>query len=420
MGSSALCHGPVRRFLGLTLLVLWLSAPVLGRAEEGVDDMFSDPQAGILEESQEGVDIDALTAEKKPRLSGSATVGGGFVLGLTSWQQPITEAIAFIPYYLAESVLKLDVRPASFLRFFGSLSVASPYSDPDTSGYTAVDFSPPLVQELFLDYTLAELLYFRLGKQQIQWGQGRLFNPGNFMGLAGDGLSIKGFLPIGPNGLTLVALGEGVFGPSPPAYSNVYDLIALAGLFETSLSFLSFGVSAYYRNDPGLKTGAYLKTPIAGVDVALEGVLKWGPYVAGFDSAVVLTSLFWEGGRCKWQLLLEYSFDTYVPNYQGHSLGLGTTVREWLPGGWKPSLRWVHSFADVSGQLLVGLDGPVAPNLRLAIGFPFRYGIADGYYTRYLVTQLPGVEFLEHFKDAKIPGEPAAAIVVLLTLSIDF
>jgi hypothetical protein len=411
---------PVRRLLGFALLALGLSAPVLGQAEDGVDDMFSDPGAGILGESKEGIDVNALTADKKPHFFGSATVGGGFVLGLTGWQQPVTEAIAFIPYYLVESVLKLDVRPASFVRLFGSFLVFSPYSDPDTPGQTAVAFSPVLVNELFLDYTLAELLYFRLGKQEMTWGQGRLFNPGNFMLQASNSISVKGFLPLGPNGLTLVALGEGVLGgPSPPAYASVYDLIALAGLFETSLASFSFGVSAYYRNVSG-KTGAYLKKPVAGVDVALEGVLNWGQDAAGFDSAVVLTSLFWEGGRRRWQLILEYLFDTSVPNYQGHSLSLGATVRDWLPGGWKPSLRWVHSFADYSGQLLLGFDGPVAPNLRLLIGFPFRYGIADGYYNRYLVTQLPGIEFLEHFKDVQIPGQPAAAMVVLLTLSIDF
>ena len=422
MRRPPLFHGPVRRLLGFALLVLWLSAPVFGQAAEDVDDLFTDPEAGILEESEEGLDIDALTAEKKPLLSGSATVGGGLVLGITDWQKPITEpgAIALVPFYLMESVLKLDVRPTAFLRFFGSFSATSPYDDPATTDETAIAFSPLLVEELFLDYTLAELLYFRLGKQAMLWGQGRLFNPGDFMLQAIDGISVKGFVPLGVNGLTVVAIGEGVLGPNPPAYADVSELIAVAGLFETNLASLAFGVSAYYRIAPGLKTGAYLKTPIAGADVALEGVLNWGPDVAGVDSAVVLASLFWEGGRSKWQLILEYLFDTWVPEYQGHSLGLGAAVRNWLPGGWKPGLRWVHSFADASGQLLLGLDGPIAPYLRLSIGFPFRYGAPDGYYSRYLVSQLPGVEFLERFEDGQIPGNPAAAMMVALTLSIDF
>ena len=404
------------------LLVLWLNVPAFGQATDSVDDMFDDPNTGIVEQPEEGIDIDAIAAEKKPRFSGSATIGGGFVLGMTRWENPFTDpgVIALTPFYLMEGVLKLDFRPASSVRLFGSLEVNSPYVDPAHPEDTAIAFSPVLVDELFLDYTLAELLFFRLGKQEITWGQGRLFNPGNFMLNAIDGIALKGFLPLGPNGLTLVGLGEGVLGPIAPAYDDLSELIAAAGLFETSLSRLTFGLLVYYRIDPGLRTGAYLKTPIAGVDVALEGVLEWGPDPTVMDSAAVLASLFWEGGRRKWQLILEYLFDTSVPDYLGHSVGLGILARNWLPGGWKPGLRWVHSFADISGQLLVGLDGPLAPHLRLAVAFPIRYGDSPGYYNHYLVSELPGVEYLERIKDGRIPGDPAAAVLVMLTLSIDF
>jgi len=403
------------------LLALSLSVPAFGQAADGVDDMFDDPNAGIVEQPEEGIDVDALTAEKKPRFSGSATVGGGFVLGMTRWANPFTDAgvIALTPFYLVEGGLKLDVRPASFLRIYGSFEVNSPYVDPAHPNDTVIGFSPALVDELFLDYTLAELLFFRLGKQEITWGQGRLFDPGNFLLQAIDGISIKGFLPLGPNGLTLVGLGEGVLG-DPPAYGELSELIAAAGLFETSFSRLTFGLSAYYRIAPGLRTGAYLKTPIAGVDVALEGVLEWGPDPTVMDSAAVLASLFWEGGRHKWQLILEYLFDTSVPDNLGHSMGLGVLARNWLPGGWRPGLRWVHSFADVSGQLLLGLEGPIAPYLRLAVAFPFRYGRSPGNYSRYLASDLPGVEYLERIEDGRIPGDPAAALLVMLTLSINF
>ena len=412
-----------RMLFRATLLFLWLGASAFGQATDGVDDMFDDPNAGIVEQPEEGMDVDALTADKKPRFSGSATVGGGFVLGMARWENPFADpgVIGLTPFYVIEGGLKLDFRPVSSLRLYGDFEVNSPYVDPAHPEDTAITFSPVLVDELFLDYTLAELLYFRMGKQAITWGQGRLFNPGNFLLQAIDGISVKGFLPLGPNGLTLGGLGEGVFGTSLSTYyDSLSELIAVAGLFETSLSRLTFGLSAYYRIAPGLRTGAYLKTPIAGVDIALEGVLEWGPDPAVMDSAAVLASLFWEGGRHKWQLILEYLFDTSVPDYLGHSVGLGVLASNWLPGGWKPGLRWVHSFADVSGQLLLGLEGPIAPYLRLAVAFPFRYGDSPGNYSRYLVSQLPGVEYLERIEDGRIPGDPAAAVLVMLTLSVNF
>ena len=421
MATTAREHGRVRLLLISTLLLLGL-APVLGRGEDGVDDMFEDPEQGIIEGSNEGLDVEALTADKKPHFSGSASASGGFVFGLSRWGNPFTDpgAITAVPFYLIGGALKLHVRPASFVRFFASFEVSSPYDDPATADGTAVDFSPLLVDELFLDYTLADLLFFRVGKQQITWGQGRLFNPGNFLLDADKGIAVKGFLPLGANGLTLVGLGEGILGSGTFTYNDLAELIAVAGLFEMSLSSLTFGASAYYRLDPGLRTGAYLKTPIAGVDVALEGVLDWGPAMDGVHNAEALASLFWEGGPGKWQLILEYLFDTGVPNYQGHSVGLGIRANNWLPGGWQPGLHWIHSFADSSGQLLVGLDGPIAPYLRLRIGFPFRYGISPGYYARYLVTALPGIEYLEKLNNGQIPGDPAAAVLVMLTLSIDF
>ncbi len=410
------------RLLASALLMFCL-APVLGRAEEGVDDLFQNPDQGIIEGSNQGLDVGALTADKKPHFSGSISANGGFVFGLSRWENPFADpgAIAALPFYLIDGTLKLDFRPASSFRLFASFEVLSPYDDPATTAGTAVDFSPLLVDELFLDYTLADRLFLRMGKQKITWGQGRLFNPGDFMLNADKGIAVKGFLPLGANGLTLVGLGEGFLpGTGTLTYNDLAELMTVAGQFETSFSSLTLGTSAFYRLDPGFRTEAYLKTPIAGVDVALEGVLDWGPAVDGVHTAEALASLFWEGGRRKWQVILEYLFDTGIPNYQGHSVGLAIRANNWLPGGWQPGLLWIHSFADGSGQVLAGLEGPIAPFLRLRIGFPFRYGGSTMYYSRYLVTALPGIEYLEKLNNGQVPGEPAAAMLVMLTLSIDF
>jgi len=402
--------------------VLLLGAAAFGFAQEDIDDMFTDPEAGIIEEAEETMNIEEATVDQKPRFSGSAVVEGGFILGVTDWTQPLGApgTVDFSPFYAVESILSLDVRPASQIRFFGSVGVSSPYISPDTLDRTQVDFSPVYLDELFLDYTLGERLFFRVGKQEMTWGQGRLFNPGNFVSDAIDGISVKGFLPLGMNGLTLVAIGEGVLGPSPPDYTSVYDLITGAALFETSLSSLTLGLSGYYRSLPGLRTGAYFKLPIGPIDAALEGVVNWGPYVAGFESAEVLTSLFWEGGNPRWQIILEYLFDTAVPAYRGHSLGLGAVVRDWLPKGWKPGLRWIHSFADHSGQVVLGLEGQLAPYLQLVVGFPFRYGVDGAYYEDVLTEELPDGESLERVKESGLLADFGGSVVVLLRLSLRF
>ena len=409
---------PGRPLLRFALLALFLGAHRPGFVQGDIDDLFTDPDTGIIDESDEAMDLAAVTADTKPRFSGSARVDGGFILGMSEWGSPLAEpgTVGLLPFYALESTLNLDVRPAPYLRFYGSFGVSSPYT---TEAGIELGFSPVLVDELFLDYTLAERLYFRLGKQSMTWGQGRLFNPGDFVSHAAGGISVKGFAPLGPVGLTAVAIGEGVVA-DPPSLAAIGERVSCAVLFETSLSALTLGMSAYYRSAPGLRTGAYLKRPVGRFDGAVEGVLDWKPDVAGLDSGMVLASLFWEGGRSRWQVILEYLYDTAVADYRGHSLGLGFTVRDWLPRGWRPGLRWVHGFADHAGQVVLGFDGPVAPHLRLAIGFPFHYGAADGYYRQVLVDSLPGVDFLESFAGGRLPGDPAAAMVVLLRLSLDF
>ncbi|MBN1834516.1 MAG: hypothetical protein JW820_01635, partial [Spirochaetales bacterium] len=338
------------------------------------------------------------------------------------WTQPLDDPANydFSPLYAVESYLKLDVRPAAQLRFFGSFGLSSPYVDPDAPERTLVGFSPVFVDELFVDYTLAERVFFRAGKQEMTWGQGRLFNPGDLVSAAVDGISVKGFLPLGTNGLTLAAIGEGVLGPSPPDYSSVYDLIAGAALFETSLSSLTVGLSGYYRTQPGFRTGAYLRLPVGRLDAAVEGVIDWGTYVAGFESAEVLASLFWEGGDPRWQVILEYLFDTAVPDWRGHSLGLGVLVRDWLPKGWKPGLRWIHSFADQSGQIVAGIEGPLAPYLELVVAFPFRYGLDDPYYEEVITDELPDGESLERVTESGLLADLGGSVVVLLRLQLRF
>jgi hypothetical protein len=416
-------HRPSGRAFPAGLLLLLLGVAGSGFAQDDINDMFGNPDAGIIEESQETMDAAQATVEKGPPLFfGSLTLEGGFSFGVKDWTQPLDDPanFDFSPLYAVESYLKLDVRPWSQLRLFGSFGVNSPYVDPDEPDRTVVDFSPVFVDELFVDYTLAERLFFRVGKQDMTWGQGRLYNPGDFVSEAIDGISIKGFIPLGTNGLTLAAIGEGVLGPSPPDYSSVYDLIAGAALFETSLSSLTLGLSGYYRTTPGLRTGAYLRMPVAGIDVALEGVANWGPYVDGFDSAQVLASLFWDGGRDRWQVILEYLFDSSVPDWRGHSLGLGAVVRDWLPNGWKPGVRWLHSFADNSGQVVVGIEGPVAPYLRLVVALPFRYGVANPYYEGVVTDELPNDETLERVQETGLLEKLGGSMVVLLKLSLDF
>ncbi|MGI9255825.1 MAG: hypothetical protein ACR2PY_02705 [Salinispira sp.] len=317
-------------------------------------------------------------------VKGSVSMSGSVVAGFHNWDFS-TAGETVSAYYELKSGVSLDVRPTGDLRFFSSLSVGL--------NADAVNITAPAIGELFVDYTLADTVFFRVGKQGLTWGQGNFIaNPGNLVDDISEGISLKTFIPLGNNGLSVVIYPGGT-SSSPLNF-------AYAALFEFSAGPLSFGLSGKFQRelDQALSVDAYLKTVIAGIDIALESRVDFDTYPErdGYVPPRVqaVSNVFWEsdiGLRLFGEYFFAYgpqeviyiSETETVPAEAGtHIGGVGILFPDLFGGDWSPGLRWFHNFSDGSGQVVAGITGTIAPHLRLNIAIPAVYGASYGYYQR--------------------------------------
>ncbi len=136
------------------------------------------------------------------------------------------------------------------------------------------------VKEIFIDFNMSNAVYFRVGKQVLQWGRGYFWNPTDLINV-----ERKSFT-------NMTALREGTFGLRADAvfsrafhlytflnFNGVQDISNVA--FSARTEFLAgsteFGVSGWFKNR---------KIPVFGVDVSSplfwkinltgEAAFSWG------------------------------------------------------------------------------------------------------------------------------------------------
>jgi hypothetical protein len=137
-----------------------------------------------------------------------------------------------------------------------------------------------LLKEVFVDFNFANKVYFRAGKQVLQWGVGYLWNPTDLINV-----QRKSFTD-------LTALREGVFGlRTDVVFSRAFHLYTFVDLNEVSdltdlavaarAEFLAGSVEFAFSG-----WGKYAQVPVFGFDLSAplfwnlslhgEGTLSWG------------------------------------------------------------------------------------------------------------------------------------------------
>lgn len=350
----------------LTIALSLVAAPLA--AQESIDDLFNDPEMGIVEdETEEAVDPDELTTLTTSIFSGSVSAEAGLAGGLLDWTWPIdpVDDLSLSPYYAMGTTLRLDARPTPTTRFFARIGAEVP--DGGSLVFDALE-----IEELFLDYTFADTVFFRVGKQSLTWGNGEIFNPANLATEVSDSTSIKASLPVGPLATTLVAIAKDSFFTDPelPGIAEV----GVAGLVEGSVSPVSMGVSSAFQSNDGLRVAAYAKSVLFGMDVLAEGTARWNPSFASAEWSA-LTGLYWEGTNIGLVLVGEYLVESErLSDGFGSTIGIGVGARDLLRDGWNPGLQWLHAFFDGSGEVTLGLEGTLGNNLDVSFGLPIVYG----------------------------------------------
>jgi hypothetical protein len=389
-------------------------------------DTGSDPVEGLFDHPPEdttapesSVDLVASAQKEKGiRITGryEAAAGGsaGWVTvpDFANLAAGLDAAVGFS----TTTYLYLDARPDPSFRVFCGLSagLGVPRTDEDRvsvlgelsvpsallSG-SAIVVNPALaIDELYCDYTLGDLVFFRAGRSKFAWGQGRLFTPGNLVSSSSEGISLRIGLPTVLSGSSLVAITDSTLVASEPPLSQ----LGFGGKADAVLGPVLATAAGYFKQEEGARILASLKTVVLGVDLFGDAVCHVGTSFVRFQC---VAGFFWEAKGGSVRIYGEYQYDGETVGGMDHSFALAVGLRSMFGSRIDGGLSWFHTFQDGSGSVLVGVRVRPFPLVAVDVGVPFAYGPDGG---RYVSTS--------YNQDSALMSRLALAVKV--TLSGDF
>ncbi len=393
------------RHAALALVMLIAAGPASIRlsASDDIDDLFDDPDQGIVEEDGEtpepdapdseeddgsaavqppdagGVDIEALTTSPTT-FSGAVSAGLGAGVSLLEWSREgdgEQSVFDWIAGYSMSSTLRVDSRPRGNIRFSGALSTSLQPEE--------MSFGTPSVSTLFMDYTLADTVLFRLGRFSTTWGQGRILgNPANFVSETSGGAAVRTTVPVARGTATGVIFSQGSWASEYGAEDP--RAFAYAAQFETTIGSVATALSVRRRVTEPWKTAIHTTAGLGDFDVTVEATSDWG-FTAPFYpeeefSLNLLTQLAWTGGDPAWVVGAEHRYDSTVPGFMGHRFGAAVRMPQVSALGyrWRPNVQWRHAIVDHSGDVTAGFSATVARDVSLSVGLPVQYGPPSSTY----------------------------------------
>jgi hypothetical protein len=290
--------------------------------------------------------LSALSEAEPLTFSGSMTGGAA---GAVGWpQNPIRTAFGGTTVAggaTLENSLDLDARLNKDIRVHGSVSASFPK-------YSVI------VEEIFFDWSIGDLVFLRCGKQDIGWGDSKIFDVGDLMEypvldssgkLAEAALSIKAYMPFGTHGLTLagssggdVASGAGI----------ATDRLSAAGRLDFAFRGFELSEEALCLGNGRLSYSSSVRTSALGVDLTMQAFGSIDIAGMGSPSLSALAGAYWESSEPRVKAYAEYWYD-------GAEGAPAVDHRAALSLGWNPSavsglklgISWVHAFADGSGSV---------------------------------------------------------------------
>jgi hypothetical protein len=399
---------------------------------ESIDDLFDmdpeevwDPKDSAADEAPpESINLDKLTTAP-PKIQGVVNAGIGLGIGFIEWPgstaadgSSASELTRFSGFYSTTSAITIDARPEPHLRFHGSVETSL---DDET-----LQFKNPYITELFIDYTLQNTFFFRIGKQELTWGQALLLeNPGDLVSRLSDGVGVRGSVPFGPGSLEGIVYSKAKW--INDDFSNTDPrAFAYAGQWAVSRGSLFMAVSGHYKveddEESDFASAASLSFGLGPFALAGDLVYHWETMEAPepADCWDALGQIVWQSSDRRWTVLGEYWFDSEVIDKRGHYAGIGIKTPKVFRNTWQPGLTWKHAFQDDSGEVVLAMSGKVAPNLRLTMGIPVIYGEPGSYYREELIEQVEDDDVPLESDDVRIPVDNVASFLLSLSFSYSF
>ncbi len=366
---------------GVAALVVALLAAVGVFAQEApatdtVDALFDTASSDTVV-TDSGIDYRTLyDKEEKIKTSGYFRAIGGAAIGYVRWptlEDPGNGFGASIGAY-AEAVAAMDIRPSSAAHIRGEFSTSF---TPATAQFSWDNFA---IDELYLDYTIRDAVFVRVGQFLSSWGQGRLFTPGDLLANSADGFSLRLSAPTVLNGVSAYAFGSGTV----ESYGDLsYAAKADAIILDTLLS-----AGILYRYADGYKGLLSIKRVVWKTDLLADMV---GFYQDDIFSCEGVGGFFREWNDLR--LYGEYHIKADEHRVLDQQFGLAVGQKNIAGTPIDIGLRWLHSIADGSGTLLAALSWSPWKYVTATIGVPYMYGAAGSYYS--LISDITSTDDIE-------------------------
>jgi len=182
---------------------------------------------------------------------------------------------SLIPYILGD--LYFDARFPGGYKGFGSFELKHDASvDEETSGEKQTTYS---AKELFVDFNFNRYVYFRAGKQVLQWGQCYLWNPTDMINIEKKSFLNKLEAREGTDGLKMhIPFGTviNIYGFANVNQTDQGKDVAGAGKFEFLIKGTEMAFSFWDKKTYNPVYGYDFSTRILGIDVKGEASYSHG------------------------------------------------------------------------------------------------------------------------------------------------
>lgn len=243
----------------------------------------------IADSLDSGLEYDALESE-------TVRIGGSFDFNAADswmwtkktdgdgWEEPAIDEDRFA-LDLAANIF-FEARPDTDTKFYGSVDIRSPlFTLEDDETTPLIDESRGFedivkIDELFADFNWNEDIFFRAGKQTVNYGVGYFYSPADVLSIGEidpedpeaelEGpAALKASVPMGVNSLQVYALAD-------EDITTAAD-IALVPAFEFVLGSTEVGIGGYYRSDKAPRAMATLTTSVFGDEsIFAEALVGYG------------------------------------------------------------------------------------------------------------------------------------------------
>ncbi len=366
---------------------LFLGAAAEIRAEnvDDIDSLFDSPEAGTIENQAEKARVDqarAAGSETQAQQPPAAPVNllDRFTREPLSFYGSVSTAVGGIAGYRElppfDTPIVSDVDVGGYVNFTNNLSFRA-RPDPSVSIQGTIQTQYPsgkfylTMSEIFVTYVLYDRLFFRIGKQVITWGNGRIYDDTNLTAGAEYGYSFKLTVPVSQAAFTAVVMDQPDWRYGDTAGANDLNYAGQMTLPVGPVEFLAMGiVPSAKRRSEGTPVKGVLgaKTTIWSVDYFHESLvnrLKQYTALSGFFKE-------WSDPNIQFYGEHRYKYGPDIPT--DHQTSLNLLWKKFFHPQLDVGVRWNHAWRDNSGFVIPGMKLKTLPNLTVGVALPAYYG----------------------------------------------